>query len=226
MSDAALCATGMSAGYNGVPAVRGVDLEVAPGEMVALLGANGAGKSTTLLALAGHLKLLAGEVSILGRPERRPLHKQVQNGLALLPEARTIFKSLTVRENLLLGRGAVDAALGYFPELNTRIKVRAGLLSGGEQQMLGLARVLAARPKVLLADELSLGLAPLIVRRLYEALKAATESGAAVIVVEQHSRIALAWSQRAYIMRRGKIELSGESQDLARREAEVSALYL
>src|SRR5437868_6682234 len=110
MSDAALYAKGMSAGYNGVPAVRGVDHEVAPGEMVALLGANGAGKSTTLLALAGQLKLLAGEVSILGRPERRPLHKQVQNGLALLPEARTIFKSLTVRENLLLGRGAVDAA--------------------------------------------------------------------------------------------------------------------
>jgi branched-chain amino acid transport system ATP-binding protein len=133
---------------------------------------------------------------------------------------------LTVRENLLLGRGDMRAALKLFPELEPRLKVRAGLISGGEQQMLALARILAARPKLVLADELSLGLAPLIVRRLFQALSDAAEAGAGVIIVEQHPRTALKWTDRAYVMRRGRMELTGASADLLNRTDEVTALYL
>lgn len=223
---AALEAVGLSAGYGGVPAIRDVDLRVEAGEMVALLGANGAGKTTTLLALAGAMKALSGQVSLLGRVDNRSLHRRAREGLALLPEQRCVFMGLTVRENLLLGRGDINRALALFPELERRLNVRAGLTSGGEQQMLSLARVLAAKPRVLLADELSLGLAPLIVRRLLESLRQAATQGTAILLVEQHPKIALRWTDRGYVMRRGKVELAGDSGHLLANPDQIASLYL
>lgn len=227
MRTIAIQASGLSAGYGGVPAITDVDLHVEAGEMVALLGANGAGKTTTLLALAGEVKALGGKVSLMGRPESRSFYKRARDGVALLPEQRAIFKTLTVKENLLLGRGDMGQALALFPELKRRLDVRAGLISGGEQQMLALGRVLAANPRVLLADELSFGLAPLVVRRLLESLReAATQQGTAVLIVEQHPTTALRWSDRGYVMRRGKVELANRSSDLLARQDEITALYL
>jgi branched-chain amino acid transport system ATP-binding protein len=226
MSQRLIEATGLCAGYGNVAAIIDMDLHVEQGEMIALLGANGAGKTTTLLALAGAIGATGGEVRVFGAADRRPLFQRVRDGLALLPEQRAVFMGLTVRENLLLGRGDVDAALALFPELGQRLTVRAGLISGGEQQMLALARILAAQPKLVLADELSLGLAPLVVRRLLQALSQAAEAGAGVIIVEQHPHTALRWTDRAYVMRRGRIELAGDSADLLNRAEEVTALYL
>jgi branched-chain amino acid transport system ATP-binding protein len=226
MSERLMEAQGVCAGYGSVPAIVDLDLHLERGEMIALLGANGAGKTTTLLAVAGAIRPTAGKVSLFGAADRRPVFRRVRDGLALLPEQRAIFMGLTVRENLLLGRGDMRAALKLFPELEPRLKVRAGLISGGEQQMLALARILAARPKLVLADELSLGLAPLIVRRLFQALSDAAEAGAGVIIVEQHPRTALKWTDRAYVMRRGRMELTGASADLLNRTDEVTALYL
>lgn len=226
MSERVIEATGLCAGYGSVAAIVGLDLHLDQGEMIALLGANGAGKTTTLLALAGAMRPTAGNISLFGDAERRPVFRRAREGLALLPEQRAVFRGLTVRENLLLGRGDLQVALELFPELEQRLKVRAGLVSGGEQQMLALARLLAARPRLVLADELSLGLAPLVVRRLMQALSEAAEAGAGVIIVEQHPRTALKWTDRAYVLRRGRIELSGNSTDLLNRADEVTALYL
>jgi branched-chain amino acid transport system ATP-binding protein len=226
MSEPVIQARGLCAGYGAVPAIVEVDLHLEQGEMIALLGANGAGKTTTLMALAGAIRPTSGQVSLLGATDRRPIYRRVQEGLALLPEQRTVFMGLTVRDNLVLGRGEPQFALELFPELEPRLKVRAGLLSGGEQQMLALARILAARPKLILADELSLGLAPLVVRRLLQALSEAAEAGAGVLIVEQHPHIALKWTDRAYVMRRGRIELADNSPDLLKRVDEVTALYL
>lgn len=226
MTVPALQAAGLSAGYHGVPAVSDLDLEVHAGEVVALLGANGAGKTTTIRALAGQIKLLGGTVRFDGVGQSGPLFQRVRGGLGLLTESRCVFMSLTCRENLRLGRGSITEALTYFPELEPRLDVRAGLVSGGEQQMLGLARILAARPKVLLADEVSLGLAPLIVRRLLAALTEAAKQGAAVLIVEQQARLALRTANRAYILRRGRLALSGSSAELRDQESTVTTLYL
>jgi branched-chain amino acid transport system ATP-binding protein len=226
MTDAYLRTTRMSAGYNGAPAVSDLDLEVRQGEVVALLGANGAGKTTAIRALSGQLPLLAGSVSIDGNDRPGPLHKRVRAGLGLLSEVRCVFMGLTCRENLRLGRGSVEDAIAHFPELEEKLDIRAGLVSGGQQQMLALARILTAKPKILLADELSLGLAPMIVQRLLGALTAAARAGAAVLIVEQHARLALQSADRAYILRRGRVELSGTTDDLRQRDDEVAALYL
>jgi branched-chain amino acid transport system ATP-binding protein len=226
MSDAYLRTVGMSAGYNGTPAVADLSLEVRQGEVVALLGANGAGKTTTIRALSGQIPLLEGTVSIDGNEHPGPLYKRVRAGLGLLTETRCVFMGLTCRENLRLGRGSVDEALAHFPELALRLDIRAGLVSGGQQQMLALARILAAKPKLLLADELSLGLAPLVVQRLLAALTEAARAGAAVLIVEQHAHVALQTADRAYILRRGRVELSGTTEELRQRDEEVAALYL
>jgi branched-chain amino acid transport system ATP-binding protein len=226
MTERVIEANALCAGYGNVAAIVDVDLHVQQGEMIALLGANGAGKTTTLLALSGAIRATGGRVSLFGSADRRPVFRRVREGLALLPEQKAVFMGLTVRENLLLGRGNMQLALGLFPELERRLRVRAGLISGGEQQMLALARILAARPKLVLADELSLGLAPLVVRRLLQALSQAAEAGAGVVIVEQHPHTALKWTDRAYVMRRGRIELAGNSAELLNRADEVTALYL
>lgn len=223
---ALLHAEDLSAGYGRALAISSLTLRVDAGEVVALLGANGAGKTTTLLALSGVLRPAGGEIALFGRPAERSVLRRVRSGLSLLPEQRGVIKSLTVRENLALGRGTMSDALGYFPELERRIDTRAGLLSGGEQQMLALGRILAAKPRLILADELSLGLAPLIVRRLLATLRQVAADGIGVLIVEQHPRVALAWSDRAYIMRRGRIELSLTSDEFDARRDEVASLYL
>ena len=217
----------MSAGYGAQPVVHELQLDVKPGEVVALLGPNGAGKTTTLLALAGELPLLAGSVAIDGRVTSAPLHKRAQRGLVFVTEEKSVFMDLTARDNLKVARVDLADALALFPELERRLDVRGGLLSGGEQQMLALARGLCRRPRVLLADELSLGLAPMVVTRLLEAVRDAADIfGSAVLLVEQHVRQALRYADRAYVMRRGRIDLSGTTTELRGRLSEIENSYL
>lgn len=218
---------GLAAGYGAQPVVHDVEIEVHPGEVVTLLGPNGAGKTTTLLALAGELPPLAGHVELDGAPTRTPLHRRARNGLTFVTEEKSVFMGLSTRDNLRVGGVRVQDALALFPELERRLDVRGGLLSGGEQQMLTLARALARRPRLLLADELSMGLAPLIVQRLLEAVRAAAdEQGTAVLLVEQHVRKALRYADRVYVMRRGRIELSGTAAEMATRIDEIEDQYL
>ena len=220
-------AVGITAGYDGIPAVRGVSLHVRPGEVVALLGANGAGKTTTLLTMAGEVPLQSGEVRWCGAKARGPLFKRARAGLGLLTEERSLFMGLTVQENLRLGRGPVGPALDKMPELRELISRRAGLLSGGQQQMLTLARALAGDFKVLMLDEFSLGLAPIIVRRLLSLVReAAAEQNLGVLLVEQHVASALRFSDRAMVLRQGEVVLEGDSDQLRGRIDEIARAYL
>jgi branched-chain amino acid transport system ATP-binding protein len=203
-----------------------VDLEVGQGQMVLLAGANGAGKSTTLMTLAGGVRCLEGRVELFGAGIDEPMFKRVRRGVGVVTEARTVFMGLTVAENLRLGRGSAEAALQHFPELEKRLKLRAGLLSGGEQQMLALGRVMAARPRVILADELSLGLAPIVVKRLLAALRSAANDGAAVLLVEQHVGLALDVVDHGFFMRRGRVELEGTSASLRKDRDRIRDIYL
>ncbi|WGY00830.1 ATP-binding cassette domain-containing protein [Nocardioides sp. QY071] len=219
-------ATGLTAGYAGTPAVHGVDLRVRAGEVLALLGANGAGKTTTLLSLAGELAPISGSVAVLGDARRRRLHQRARAGLGFLTEERCVFMQLTGWQNLKIGRGSAEKALAYFPELEPHLSKKVGLLSGGQQQMLALGRILAAEPQVLLADELSLGLAPLVVERLLAAVRRAADDGVAVVLVEQHVRQALAIADHVHVMRRGRIVLSGPASELRDDAERIAATYL
>jgi branched-chain amino acid transport system ATP-binding protein len=214
------------AGYGGVPVLRDVDLALAPGEVVALLGANGAGKTTTMLTIAGLLPLQAGNVFYRGEPLRGPLQRRARRGIALVTADRALFPGLSVADNLRLGRGGIHAALEYFPELESLLGRKAGLLSGGEQQMLSVARALASRPDLLLVDELSLGLAPMIVDRLLIRIEAIAADGTGVLLVEQHARKALGVAQRAYVLCRGAVDLCGDATELLERFNEVERAYL
>jgi branched-chain amino acid transport system ATP-binding protein len=198
--------------------IHEVTLQVQPGEVVALLGPNGAGKTTTLLTLAGELSALSGSIFFDGRATRAPLHRLAARGLGLVTEDRSVFMQLSAGENLRVGRADQTRALELVPELEPLLRRRAGLLSGGEQQMLTLARALARTPRVLLVDELSLGLAPLVVERLLTAVRdAATSLGVGVLLVEQHVRQALSIADRAYVMRRGRIVLDGKVEEIGAR---------
>jgi branched-chain amino acid transport system ATP-binding protein len=211
VSDPVLELVELSAGYGERAVVRDVNLTVSSGEIVALLGPNGAGKSTTLLTVAGELPSIGGQVRWFGVPMTTPLHKRARAGLAFVPEERSILKSLTVRDNLLLGSGGLDLAVELFPELVPLMGRKAGLLSGGEQQMLTLGRAMASRPKALVLDEISLGLSPAAVDRLFAALRlAADDYNVAVLLVEQRARRALQVADRWYLLRRGSIAGSGE----------------
>jgi ABC-type branched-subunit amino acid transport system ATPase component len=221
-----LAADKLSAGYGAIKVVRDLDLEVRPGEVVALLGPNGAGKTTTLMTLAGAIPPLGGNVMWLGAPSKAPLHRRARSGLGFLTEARSVIMSLSTRDNLRLAGVDAEYALSLFPELRSRMKVPAGLISGGEQQMLSLARMLARKPRVVLADELSLGLAPMIVRRLLDALRLAADGGVGVLLVEQHIQQALTIADRGYVMRRGEIEISGPASELRGRLDEIEATYM
>ncbi len=226
----------LSAGYNGVPVVRGIDLHVDAGEVVALLGPNGAGKTTTLLTVSGLIPTLGGSVTLLGEPvDYRSPHLNARRGLAHVPEDRSLFFQLSVQDNLRLGvagdrvgrQKAYDLALDMLPALKPLMDRRAGLLSGGEQQMLALARAMVSNPKLLLVDEMSLGLAPIIVERLLPIVRQiADDTGAAVLIVEQHIQMALSVADRAYVMSQGEVTMSGTAEEMAGRRDLLEASYL
>jgi branched-chain amino acid transport system ATP-binding protein len=225
--DTLIEAQGLSAGYGKMAVVRDVDLRVDAGEVVALIGANGVGKTTTLLTLAGELAPLAGEVRFLGKPTRSPMHARCRSGLGYLTEERSVIMDMSVADNLKLAAVAPEQAFEYFPALEAIMGRRAGLCSGGEQQMLSLARALGREPRVLLADELSLGLAPIVVANLLETVRnAADDRGVGVLLVEQHVRQALAIADRVYLMERGRIVLTGTSDELFGQLQRIEAAYL
>jgi branched-chain amino acid transport system ATP-binding protein len=200
----------LRAGYGDLAAVRGVSFGLVPGEVLAFLGANGAGKTTTLMATVGVLPRMSGTVWWQGRATRAPLHRLARSGLAFVPGAPSVISGLSARDNLKLGPGGVDGAVDRFPELKPLLDRPAGLLSGGEQQILSMGRALAGSPRVLLVDELSLGLAPLVVERLLAAIRAAAdESGLAVLLIEQQARRALTVADRWCLLHMGAITHSG-----------------
>jgi branched-chain amino acid transport system ATP-binding protein len=219
-------ASDVTAGYGAQPVIHNVSVTVDAGEVVALLGPNGAGKTTTLLALSGDLAITDGTVKLHGDATTAPLHRRARQGLSYVTEERSVFKGLTTVENLRCGGVDPDDALALFPELEARLRVPAGLLSGGEQQMLTLARALCRKPRLLLADELSLGLAPLVVERLLKAVRAAADGGTGVLLVEQHARKALRYADRVYVLRRGRIQMATTAIDAEQRIDEIEASYL
>jgi branched-chain amino acid transport system ATP-binding protein len=222
----------LHAGYEGAAVVRDLDLTVDEGQVVALLGPNGAGKTTTLMTIAGMLPAISGRVDVLGAPVRGVrAHRIARRGLAFVPEDRSLFFGLTVGENLRLGsrRGhiAVARVVDWFPELEPLLDRKAGLLSGGEQQMLTMARAILSHPKLLMVDELSLGLAPIIVERLLPVVRRiADESGCGVLIVEQHVDLALDVADHATVLVHGDVVLRGRAGELARDRHLLASGYL
>jgi branched-chain amino acid transport system ATP-binding protein len=218
---------GLSAGYGAAPVVSGLNLHVDAGEVVAMLGRNGAGKTTTLMAVGGFLKRSAGVITIDGTAVGGPAHRRMRGLVGLVLEGRSVFPPLTTAQNLKVGGVGIDDALRLFPELEGRLHVRAGNLSGGEQQMLSLARAMCRRPRVLLLDELSFGLAPVVCDRLFSRVRQfAADHDIAVVLVEQHLNYAAVVSDRAVVMSQGQIALELPSSQLTSRAAEVEQLYL
>jgi branched-chain amino acid transport system ATP-binding protein len=217
----------LSAGYGRDKViVRDLNIEVGLGEVVALLGPNGAGKTTTVLTLAGELAPLGGEVRFDGDATAAPLYRRARSGMALVTEERAVLMTMTVAQNLKVSRCDLNTTLQQFPELEAHLSRRVGLLSGGQQQMLALARALGRPTRLLLADELSLGLAPIIVTRLLKAVRTAAAGGMGVLLVEQHVHQALRYADRVYVMRRGRIEMSGTADEIRNQLSAVEASYL
>jgi branched-chain amino acid transport system ATP-binding protein len=215
----------LAVSYGAIKALKGISIRLAAHEIVTLIGANGAGKSTTLRAIMGLVPASEGEVRFRGEPTRAtPTYKLVRQGLILVPEGRAVFANLSVRENLEMGAYArrdkevgadFEKVFRIFPRLKERIKQTAGTLSGGEQQMLAIGRALMSRPKVLLLDEPSLGLAPLLVHTIFEAIEEIHKEGTPVLLVEQNANAALRHSNRAYVLETGTVALEGSSADVA-----------
>lgn len=222
-----LSVRGLSAGYGEARVIADLDLDVAAGEVVAMLGRNGAGKTTALMAIGGFLRRSAGVISVDGSPVGGPPHRRMRGRLGLVLEGRSVFAPLTTAQNLKVGGVEPADAFQLFPELGDRLHVRAGNLSGGEQQMLSLARAMCRRPRVLLLDELSFGLAPVICDRLFSGVRRfAEEHEIAVVVVEQHLHYAAMVSDRAIVMNQGQLALELPSAQLVSRASEIEQLYL
>ena len=221
--------------YGGIQALRGVSLTVEEGQIVAVLGANGAGKSTLLKCISSVMKPTGGTIEFLGKPVSQKPYEVVEAGLVQVPEARQIFAKLTVAENLRVGSGLRKDADGIrrdmervytmFPRLKEREKQYGGLLSGGEQQMLAIGRGIMAKPKLMMLDEPSLGLAPVIVTQVFDIIKEINKEGMAIMLIEQNAQKVLEFCDQAYIMQVGKVAISGRGRDLLEDNA-VAAAYL
>ncbi|MDS1141309.1 ABC transporter ATP-binding protein [Pusillimonas sp. SM2304] len=222
--------------YGGIRAVRGMDLAVGRGELVSLIGANGAGKSTTLRAICGLVPISAGDILYDGKSiAGTPSYMLVRQGLVMVPEGRGIFGQLTIEENLAMGgysrqdqnavRQDIEHVFELFPRLQERRRQSAGTLSGGEQQMLAMGRAMVSRPRLLLLDEPSMGLAPLMVEKIFEVVRTIAAEGVTILLIEQNAKLALETSQRAYVMESGQIILQGPSGQLL-DDPKVRAAYL
>ena len=236
MSEALLELRQLHVSYGGIKAVRGIDLTVGQGELVCLIGANGAGKTTTLKAISGLVpgskdSIFYGGKSIFGVPP----FALVQQGLAMVPEGRGVFGQLTIEENLAMGayvrtdnatiRSDTEHVFSLFPRLKERRKQPAGTLSGGEQQMLAMGRALLSRPKMLLLDEPSMGLAPLMVQKIFDTVRAIAAEGVTILLIEQNAKLALETANRGYVMESGEITLKGEARSLL-ADPKVRQAYL
>ncbi len=235
MSEVVLRVAGLKVAYGGIQAVKGVDLEIREGELVTLIGANGAGKTTTLKAITG-TQAWSGTIEYMGRSTHGMASYQLlQAGLAMVPEGRGVFARMTVTENLLMGafsrnddagiRSDMERMFETFPRLKERAKQLAGTLSGGEQQMLAMARALMSRPKLLLMDEPSMGLSPIMVEKIFEVVRSVSAQKIPILLVEQNARLALEAAHRAYVMDSGLITLSGDAKSLL-HDPKVREAYL
>jgi branched-chain amino acid transport system ATP-binding protein len=228
--------TGLHVAYGGIQAVRSITFHVNEGETVALIGANGAGKTSTLKAIARAIETVGGDVHFCGEKiTRLAAHDIIRKGIALVPEGRGVFPRLTVAENLAMGAfirddkdgiaADLEQVYGYFPRLRERVTQLAGTLSGGEQQMLAIGRALMSRPKLLLLDEPSMGLAPIMVQKIFEVIRAVAAQGMTILLIEQNAKLALQTSQRGYVMESGEITFNGEAAALL-DDPKVRAAYL
>ena len=222
--------------YGGIQAVKGIDLEVGQGELVCLIGANGAGKTTTLKGICGLLPVKAGKIHYGGADiTGKPAFQLVRRGLAMVPEGRGVFGALTIEENLAMGayirsdkdgiRSDIERVYHLFPRLRERRRQTAGTMSGGEQQMLAMGRAMMSRPKLLLLDEPSMGLAPLMVQKVFETIVTISGEGVTILLIEQNAKLALEVSKRGYVMESGEVILSGDASSLL-HDPKVRAAYL
>jgi len=238
MSESILKIAGLKVAYGGIKAVKGIDLEVNRGELVTLIGANGAGKTTTLKAITGTLPAckVEGTIAYLGKPVNgMQSHRLVQQKLAMVPEGRGVFTRMTILENLLMGaytrgdKAGIEADIekwfGVFPRLKERSAQLAGTLSGGEQQMLAMARALMSEPKLLLLDEPSMGLAPIMVEKIFEVIRDVSSQGITILLVEQNAKLALQAAHRGYVMESGAITMTGAAHAML-DDPRVQAAYL
>ncbi|WP_074766530.1 MULTISPECIES: ABC transporter ATP-binding protein [Paraburkholderia] len=227
---------GLQVNYGGIQAVKGIDLQVEQGELVTLIGANGAGKTTTMKAITGLKPYTIGDIEYMGQSIKGiPPHVLLKKGLAMVPEGRGIFARMSIVENMQMGaylrtdtdgiKADVDRMFGFFPRLKERAAQYAGTLSGGEQQMLAMARAIISRPKLLLLDEPSMGLSPIMVEKIFEVVRAISAEGMTVLLVEQNARLALQAANRGYVMDSGLVTMSGDAKQML-DDPKVRAAYL
>ncbi|AEG68312.1 amino-acid transmembrane ABC transporter protein [Ralstonia solanacearum Po82] len=236
MKQTVLKISGLKVAYGGIQAVKGVDLEITDGELVTLIGANGAGKTTTMKAITGLQNWAGGDVEYLGKSIKGvPSYNLLKQGLAMVPEGRGVFARMTIVENLQMGaftrndeagiKADIDRMFGIFPRLKERANQLAGTMSGGEQQMLAMARALMSQPRLLLLDEPSMGLSPIMVEKIFEVVRDISAQGVTVLLVEQNARLALQAAHRGYVMDSGLITMSGDAKQML-DDPKVRAAYL
>jgi branched-chain amino acid transport system ATP-binding protein len=236
MADTVLKITGLEVHYGGIQAVKGIDLEVREGELVTLIGANGAGKSTTMKAITGLKTYSVGEIEYMGQSIRGvPAHELLKRGLVMVPEGRGIFARMSIFENLQMGaylrrdtegiKKDIERMFGFFPRLKERVSQLAGTLSGGEQQMLAMARAILSKPRLLLLDEPSMGLSPIMVEKIFEVVREISKEQITVLLVEQNARLALQAADRCYVMDSGVVTMTGDAKEML-DDPRIRAAYL